>query len=104
MVVAVISGDYGKPRPAVVVQSDFFNGTHASVTICPLTSHLLAAPLFRIPVEPGTAAGINLPSEVMIDKVMSVPREKIGKKAGRLPAATLSRVDDALRLWLGVRQ
>jgi mRNA interferase MazF len=104
VVVAIASGDYGKPRPAVVVQSDFFNDTHASISLCPLTSHLIDATLFRIPVEPGAGTGIRKPSQVMVDKVMSIPRERIAKKAGRLPAEVLGRIDEALRLWLGIRQ
>ncbi len=97
----VASRDYGKPRPAVVVQSDFFNETHASITLCPVTSHLVDAPLFRIPAGPG--AGLRVASQVMVDKVMRVPRERVAKKTGRLPVATLQLVDDALRLWLGIR-
>ena len=104
VVVGVASRGYGKPRPAVVVQSDFFNETHASVTLCPVTSHLVDAPLFRIPVEPGAGTGLRIASQVMVDKVMIVPRERIAKKAGRLPLAALQLVDDALRLWLGIRR
>jgi len=103
VVVGVASRDYGKPRPAVVVQSDFFNETHASVTLCPITSHLVDAPLFRIPVASGGGTGLRTASQVMVDKVISVPRERIAKKGGRLPAAALQLVDDALRLWLGIR-
>jgi mRNA interferase MazF len=85
------------------VQSDFFNETHASITLCPVTSHLADAPLFRIPAGPGAGTGLKIASHVMVDKVMSVPRERVAKKAGRLPVATLQLVDDALRLWLGIR-
>jgi mRNA interferase MazF len=100
IVVGVASRDYGKPRPAVIVQSDFFNDTHASITLCPVTSHLIDAPLFRIPVAPGAGTGLKTPSQVMIDKIMSVPRERIAKKAGRLPVTVLGMVDEALKLWL----
>ncbi len=99
----VASRDYGEPRPAVVVQSDFFNETHASITLCPVTSHLVDAPLFRIPVGPGAGTALRTASQVMVDQVMSVPRDRIAKKTGRLPAAALQLVDDALRLWLGIR-
>ena len=104
IVVGVTSRDYGKPRPAVVVQSDFFNETHASVTLCPITSHLIDAPLFRIPVGPGAGTGLKIASQVMVDKVMSVPRERVAKKTGRLPVPALQLVDEALRLWLGIRR
>lgn len=104
VVVGVVSRDYGKPRPAVVVQSDFFNETHASVTICPITSDLFDTPLFRIPIEPGAGSGIKTVSQIMVDKVQSVPRERIMKKTGRLPMPVLRLVDEALALWLGLRQ
>jgi mRNA interferase MazF len=104
VVVGVSSRDYGKPGPAVVVQSDFFNETHASITLCPVTSHLIDAPLFRIPVGPGATTGLKMASQVMVDKVISVPRERVEKKAGRLPVEVLRLVDEALKLWLGVRR
>ena len=104
IVVGAASRDYGKPRPAVVVQNDFFNETHASITLCPITSHLIDAPLFRIPVGPGVGTGLKTASQVMVDKVMTVPQERVAKKAGRLPAAALELLDDALRLWLGIRR
>jgi mRNA interferase MazF len=104
VVVGVASRDYGRPRPAVVVQNDFFNETHAGITLCPITSHLVDAPLFRIPVEPGAGTGLRIASQVMVDKVLSVPRERIAKRAGHLPAAVLRLVDEALELWLGIRR
>jgi mRNA interferase MazF len=103
VVVGVASRDYGKPRPAVVVQSDLFNETHASITLCPITSYLIDAPLFRIPVEPGGGTGLRTASQVMVDKVVSVPRERIARKAGHLPLGVLRLVDEALGLWLGIR-
>jgi mRNA interferase MazF len=64
VVAGVVSRDYGKPRPAVVVQSDYFNETHASVTVCPITSHLIDdAPLFRMAVEPGGGTGLKASSQ-----------------------------------------
>lgn len=103
VVVGVMSRDYGKPRPAVVVQNDLFNGTHASITLCPITSHLVDAPLFRIGVEPGAGTGLKARSQVMVDKIMSVPLERIGKRTGKLPVAILHIVDEAIELWLGIR-
>jgi len=90
--------------PAVGVQSDFFNATHASITLCPITSQLVDTPLFRIPVERGNGTGLKAHSQIMIDKIMSVPRERIGKKTGKVPDAVLRLVDEALRLWLDVRR
>lgn len=100
VVICAAPGDYSKPRPAVVVQSDLFNGTHASVVVCLITSHLEDAPLFRIPVPTGRTTGLKRESQVMVDKVLAIPRHKITGRAGALPAGVLKEVDQALRLWL----
>jgi mRNA interferase MazF len=100
VVICAAPGDYGKPRPAVVVQSDFFNGTHSSVVVCLITSHAEDAPLFRIPVPAGGVTGLKLESQVMADKVIAIPRDKITGRLGRLSAGALKQVDGALRLWL----
>ena len=100
VVVCAAPGDYGKPRPAVVVQSELFNGTHASVVVCLITSHLEDAPLFRIPVPSGRTTGLKRESQVMVDKIIATPRNKITRRAGTLPAGVLKEVDQALRLWL----
>jgi mRNA interferase MazF len=100
VVICAAPGDYGKPRPAVVVQSDLFNGTHASVAVCLITTHLEEAPLFRIPVPAGRATGLKLQSQVMVDKVIAIPRNRITGRAGALAAGVLKDVDNALRLWL----
>jgi len=100
VVVCAAPGGYGKPRPAVVVQSDLFSGTHASVAVCLITSHLEDAPLFRIPVPSGRMTGLKRESQVMVNKVMAIPSNKITGRAGTLPAGVLKEVDQALRLWL----
>jgi len=100
VVICAAPEDFGKPRPAVVVQSDLFNGTHSSVAVCLITSHLEDAPLFRIPVLAGRTTGLKSESQVMVDKVIAIPRNKITKRAGMLSASLLKEVDDALRLWL----
>jgi mRNA interferase MazF len=100
VVICAAPADYGKPRPAVVVQSDLFNDSHSSVVVCLITSHLADAPLFRIPVPAGRTTGLKLESQVMVDKVMAIPRNKITGRAGALPAVVLKEVDHALRLWL----
>ena len=95
-------GSYtGKPRPAVVVQSDLFNETHASLTIVPVTSTRIDAPLFRIDLAVG-GTGLRRPSQAMVDKVTSVPRERIGRTLGVLHAADLRMIDEGLRLWMGL--
>lgn len=100
VVICAAPGDYGKPRPAVVIQSDLFNRTHSSVVVCLITSHLEDAPLFRIPVPSGRMTGLRMPSQVMVDKVIAIPRNKITGRAGVLAAGPLKEVDHALRLWL----
>ena len=92
----------GKPKPALVVQSDSFNPTHASVTICPITTACIDAPLFRVNVPPGERTGLKAASQVMVDKIVSVPRASIVRAVGRCDEATSHVVDDALRNWLGI--
>jgi mRNA interferase MazF len=96
-------GDYGKPRPAVVLQSDLFNTTHASVTLCPITSHLQEAPLFRVPLAKGPVTGLKLESQAMVDKLSTVRLERIKTVIGRLEADDLERVEAAVMRWLGLR-
>lgn len=101
LVTIALPGAYGKPRPALVIQSDLFD-EHPSLTILPLTSELRATPLFRIDVEPDAANGLRKPSQVMVDKVQTVPREKVGAPIGRLDEATLLAVTRALAVFLGL--
>jgi mRNA interferase MazF len=100
LVTIALSGDYRKPRPALVIQSDLFD-QHPSVTILPLTSELRKTPLFRITVEPDPGNGLRKPSQVMIDKTQTVPREKIGSTIGRLDDESLMAIDRALAVFLG---
>jgi len=101
VVTIVLPGAYGKPRPALVVQSDLFD-VLGSVTVLPVTSELRNAPLLRIPVEPNGGNGLRKQSQVMIDKTQTVPRDKIGSTIGRLDADTLVAVDRALATFLGI--
>ena len=64
IIICALSGDYGKPRPAVVIQSDLFNPTHASITVCPITSHLIEAPLFRLSLIPNKLTGLTSVSQI----------------------------------------
>jgi len=95
-------GDYGKPRPALIVQADLFNHTHSSITILPLTATIIDAPLFRITLDPTRQNGLNRVSQIMVDKVLTLPREKIGKQVGRVADTLMVRVARALALWLGM--
>lgn len=101
VVIAARGACTSKPRPALVVQSDLFNPTHASITVCPITSECIDAPLFRVVLLPGTRTGLRQTSQAMIDKIVSVPREAIAQEIGVIDADTLAQVDEALRRWLG---
>ena len=101
VVIVSARGAYtGKPRPALVVQSDAFNATHASVTICPITTACIDAPLFRVSLPPGSRTGLKAASQVMVDKVVSVPRASITRAVGRCDDDAVNAVDQALRRWL----
>lgn len=102
VVLVALSGDYGKPRPALIVQSDLFNETHASVTIAPVTSTLLDAPLFRLTLEPSPETGLRSLSQIMVDKVTTVKRDKVAKRIGRVGDDTMVRVNRAVALWFGL--
>lgn len=101
IVVVAAKGAYtGKPRPAVIVQADIFNQAHASVTLCPITSECIDAALFRVPVPPGDRTGLAAPSQVMVDKIVSVPRLAIDRPVGRCSDDEIGAISDALRHWL----
>jgi mRNA interferase MazF len=103
IVVVAARGAYtGKPRPAVVVQADLFNPTHASLTICPITSDCVDAPLFRLTLPPGPRTGLKTVSQIMIDKVVSVPRSTIKGNIGHCDATEIESIDEGLRRWLGL--
>jgi len=101
LVTIALQGDYSKPRPALIIQSDLFN-EHPSVTILPVTSELRAAPLLRIRVEPNEDNGLQKTSEIMVDKPQSVARARIGKKFGHLAADDMLAVSRSLAVFLGV--
>jgi mRNA interferase MazF len=102
VVVVASRGAYtsSKPRPALIVQADPYNDTHASITICPITSDALDAPLFRVALPPGERTGLQVSSQVMVDKLVSVPREAIGPAIGSCNLAEMEHVGAALRSWL----
>ena len=103
VVIVATRGAYtGKPRPALVLQSAVFNDTHASITICPITSDCVDAPLFRVSLPAGQRTGLQRPSQVMVDKVVSVPREVIGRTIGRTESTELDQVGRALQAWLSI--
>ena len=100
LVTVALQGDLGKPRPALVIQSDLFD-THPSITILPVTGELRSAPLFRIAVNPSELNGLAKPLQVMVDKPQSIAREKIGAVIGRLDDESMLAVNRALAVFLG---
>lgn len=101
LVTVAMQGDFGKPRPALVIQADQFN-EHATVTVLPLTSTLVDAPLLRISIEPSAENGLQKPSQVMLDKTVTVKREKIGAAFGRIGADAMVEVERCLAVFLGI--
>jgi mRNA interferase MazF len=101
LVVVAAPGDYGKPRPAVVVQSDLFD-EHPSVTLCLVTSTLRDTPVFRITVDPSPENGLQRLSQVQVDKIVTMARERIGKVIGRLDDAAMLKVNRSLAVFLGI--
>ena len=100
LVTVALQGNYGKPRPALIIQSDLFN-EHPSITILPVTSEIRDAPLFRILLDPSDENGLQKASQVMVDKAQSVPREKLSDPFGRVDDETMVAVNRALALFLG---
>lgn len=84
LVTVSATGDYGKPRPAVIVQTDAFPESQASVVVCQQTSELVDAPDFRVSVDPTSENGLRVTSQVMADKPVTIRRDRIGQRVGRL--------------------
>jgi mRNA interferase MazF len=102
VVAEALPGDFGKPRPALVVQSDLFNETHPTVSMLPLTREIRSAPQFRITVEPSADNDLRRISQIMVDKPMTFRRDKIRAPFGRLDDETMLRVGRALAVWFGI--
>jgi mRNA interferase MazF len=94
--------DYaGKPRPVVIVQDDNFDATD-SITVCAFTSDKTDAPLFRLPVEPDARNGLRMSCRLMVDKITTVPKSKVGSQIGRLDDEDLLRLNQAILVFLGL--
>jgi len=102
VVIVAASGNCGKPRPAVIVQTDAFPKDHASVVICQLTSELVEAPDFRITIDPSENNGLRARSQIMADKPVTVRRARIGQSIGRLDDRDLGRLNIALAFVMGL--
>ena len=95
------SGYVGKPRPVVIIQDDLFDAT-ASVTVCALTTDQTDAPLFRIPVDADDTTGIRQSSRLMVDKITTVPRLKLGERVGALSDDDMTRLGRSIAVFLGL--
>jgi len=100
LVTVALSGDFGKPRPALVIQSDMFDETD-TLTVLLLSSTMVDAPLVRITIHPTAANALSRSSQIMVDKAMTIRREKIGKVFGHLDDGTMVSVSRLLALFLG---
>jgi len=101
LVSVAIQGDFGKPRPALVIQSPHF-ANHTSVTVLLVTSTLVEAPLLRVTVQAAPGNGFEKTSQIMIDKAMTLKREKIGPVLGRVNPDELTQVERGLAVFLGI--
>jgi mRNA interferase MazF len=98
----VSGGAYaGKPRPAVILQDDRFDAS-TSITLCPFTTNATDAPLFRLVIEPTAHNGLQQASRLMVDKITTVPKERLGERIGSLDAEDLVRLNRAVLVFLGL--
>jgi mRNA interferase MazF len=91
----------GKPGPIVILQDDSFDATN-SITICAFTTDETDAPLFRLPVQPNARNGLNAPCRLMVDKITTVSKSKVGKRVGRLDDEDIVRLNQAVLVFLGL--
>jgi mRNA interferase MazF len=101
LVTVALSGDFGKPRPALVIQADLYETT-GTLTVLLLSSTLVNAPLIRQSVQPSSQNGLAKPSQIMIDKIMTVRRARVGSAFGRLDEETMLSVTRLLVVFLGL--
>ena len=101
LVTVAMPGDFGKPRPALIIQAEPFM-EHTSITVLPVTSTLVDAPLLRVTVQPNPDNGLRKLSQVMVDKTLTIRREKMGPAFGHLDAVTLVEVERRLAVFLGI--
>ena len=99
LVTISLPGDYGNPHPALIIQSDLF-AEHPSVTVLPVTSELRLAPITRISIKPSAGNGLKKPSQVMVDKAATLPRDKIKTRIGALESETQKSVNQALMVFM----
>jgi mRNA interferase MazF len=95
------SGDSGKPRPTVIIQDDRFDAT-ASLTVCVFTTDETDAPLFRTPVNPSEGNALRATSRLMVDKISTVSKTRLGERIGHLDDSDQSRLNQAIIIFLGL--
>jgi mRNA interferase MazF len=100
-VTVAMTGDFGKPRPALVIQANQFDQL-ATVTVLLVSSTLVDAPLLRVALRPDSRNGLKKPSQVMVDKAMTVKRDKLGAPIGRIDDETMIEIERSLALFLGI--
>jgi mRNA interferase MazF len=94
--------DYvGKPRPAIIIQSDDFDST-PSITVCPLTTAAIKTVYARFPIKPNAANGLENESHAMVDKISTIPKIKSGRRVGQLSGEDILRLNSAIALFLGL--
>ncbi|WP_354187523.1 type II toxin-antitoxin system PemK/MazF family toxin [Bartonella japonica] len=101
LVTIAMQGDFGKPRPALIIQANQFS-EHTSLTVLPITSTLVAAPLLRVTLHPDSKNGLQKPSQVMIDKIMTVRYEKVSTVFGSIHADKMVEIERCLAVFLGI--
>jgi mRNA interferase MazF len=101
VVIVAATGGW-KPRPAVIVQTDAFPETHASIIICQMTSEIVDAPDFRVAIDPSEGNGLRVRSQIMADKPVTVRRTRIGQSIGRLDDGDIGRLNIALAFATGL--
>ncbi len=102
VVIVAAAGAYGKPRPAVIVQTDAFPEAYASVVIRQMTSEIVDAQDFRVTIDPSEENGLRVQSQVMADKPVTVRRERVGQLIGRLNGEEIGRLNIALAFVMGL--
>lgn len=101
LVTVTIRGDFGKPRPALIIQANQFS-EHTSVTVLPVTGTIVNAPLLRITLQPSDENGLQKTSQVMVDKTVTIKRDKLGATFGRVDGDAMIEVERCLAVFLGI--
>lgn len=101
IVTIAAQGDYGKPRPALVIQANQFS-EHSSLTVLPISSTLVDAPLLRVTIQPSPENGLHKVSQVMVDKILTIRRDKVGACIGQVDADVLIQIERCLAIFVGI--